>query len=769
MTGIPAKGVHHHRALLGIGVILCMASAAAAAAPPRDLFSYVLFAQTSLRSKGLTATSGAIGVNAGSIYSHGPLLVPSGAIVADEVRIESHSTCAGLFSNNAQNLTPACGPATPFDLPVIANPAVDCGYPAPFPACAPSAPPIEVPAGGQQQLAPGVYGEVSVTGRGTLTLGGGDYVFCSLRVGRNANLLVNGKSNIRVSDDLTLAHGSHTAPNAPGLSAADVRFHVAGNQVRFARNSDVHARLCAPQATLRITAGTDLEGTYLARTIHTEKISGKSAGPGDPCLGNHCGDGERNCQEVCDPAAAPVLCPGTSADGPVQTCKSDCSGFDTQQCPTTTTTTTLPNPCLTPAHCGDGIVNCGETCDPAAGDVPCDGSAGGSFVGDSSSGAFRLCKSDCSGFDDSQCPSSTTSTTAPTTTSTSIAATTTTVTSSTTTTTINPCVISPHCGDGVINCGELCDPNDPGDPTPCGSTQGAFVGDGSPTGGFIVCSADCQQRDDSQCPVTTTTAVVTTTTSTSTTSTSSSTSTTLPICQNLASHCGDGIVNCGEQCDPDSVTQAACGSSGSAAGVFVGCNADCTIDRSFCPGEICGNCIDDDGDGAIDFADDDCCADAHTATMRVRKARIRPASKSSTSSSKFRLRADLGTRPTLTLDPGKQNLVIQLIPSNGGEAFCAQIQSANLKRKGKRAMVFRDPKGQVVSAMGLRRVVVRVNKAGRVRLTARGKRVLLPTPRAGAIRVVAGIPSLEERSANQCSAVTLNFTPIPRVAGVRAP
>ena len=40
-----------------------------------------------LRSKGLTMTTGAVGTNAGTIYAHGALLVPDGAVVGDEVRL----------------------------------------------------------------------------------------------------------------------------------------------------------------------------------------------------------------------------------------------------------------------------------------------------------------------------------------------------------------------------------------------------------------------------------------------------------------------------------------------------------------------------------------------------------------------------------------------------------------------------------------------------------------------------------------------------------
>ena len=40
-----------------------------------------------------------------------------------------------------------------------------------------------------------------------------------------------------------------------------------------------------------------------------------------------------------------------------------------------------------------------------------------------------------------------------------------------------------------------------------------------------------------------------------------------------------------------------------------------------CPTEMCGNCLDDDGDGLIDYEDADCCDD--TANLGLRKMSVR--------------------------------------------------------------------------------------------------------------------------------------------------
>jgi hypothetical protein len=405
-------------------------------------------------------------------------------------------------------------------------------------------------------------------------------------------------------------------------------------------------------------------------------------------------------------------------------------------------------------------VNCGETCDPASMPVPCDGSADGALLDGSTAGAFRLCLPDCSGFDDNQCSTSTSSSTTTTTSSTSSSTQTST---STTTTTLDPCGSASHCGDGIVNCGELCDPADPADATPCDTTGGAFVGEGnSPGGAFIRCAATCTERDASACP-----APTSTTTSTTTTSTSATTTTLVDGCAATTPHCGDGVVNCGEACDPSATMQPRCG-DGSASGGFVTCRADCTVDRSACPIEICGNCADDDGDGDVDFLDADCCGSSDPAAMRIRKVRIRPAG---ARDSALRLRSDLGTRPQFTVDPTKDEIVLQFVPRSQATALCARIPSSQWKRKGKRGWQFRDPKGQVPEAMGLRRVGLRFTKAGRVRLVARGKRVRFPSPAAGGLQIVVGAhrPQLGNTATNQCSTATPTLRSPRRLAGVLAP
>jgi hypothetical protein len=72
--------------------------------------------------------------------------------------------------------------------------------------------------------------------------------------------------------------------------------------------------------------------------------------------------------------------------------------------------------------------------------------------------------------------------------------------------------------------------------------------------------------------------------------------------------CGNGILNCGEECDGTAFFLDSCVALGFTAGKLA-CTASCKLDKSGCTGvELCTNGTDDDGDGLIDCADPDCAA-----------------------------------------------------------------------------------------------------------------------------------------------------------------
>jgi hypothetical protein len=250
--------------------------APAGAQPSQDIRSYVLLADTEFRTKGLTIEGGNLGVNDGSFFAGGAVDAPNSQIVANEVTLDPASLCAELFANNPAGV-PGCGPATGFSSPIFPDLATACGFPASFPACDPSMP-LTLSGGTTVVLPPGVYGDVEVLGGGgnppsTLVLTGGNYVFCSMSFGREGKLLFQAPSTVNVVGDVELGNLTFTGPaDGSGLGAEDLKIFVAGTEVHFSRQSEVRAFLCAPDATLRMTAGTTVIGSFLADVIRTERI-----------------------------------------------------------------------------------------------------------------------------------------------------------------------------------------------------------------------------------------------------------------------------------------------------------------------------------------------------------------------------------------------------------------------------------------------------------------------------------------------------------------
>ncbi|HZP40874.1 MAG TPA: hypothetical protein VFD84_05115 [Candidatus Binatia bacterium] len=268
------------RRLLVLASVCALASTAPAATPSRDLRSYVLFALDEIRGKGINLSGGNIGVNDGSLTIADFLNAASSQVVAKSVSIPASAQCLQLFANSVARTSPACGPATAFSSPLIADVSAACGFPDPFPACDPGAP-VTVGNGQVVVLAPGVYGALTVMGGGTpstLLLSGGSYGFCSVAVARNSQLFAQGASDVSVTGDLAFGPNVAAGPaSGSELVAGDLRFFVAGTSVQLSRISETQAHVCAPNATLQLTEGARFEGQLVADVIRTERVNG---GPG---------------------------------------------------------------------------------------------------------------------------------------------------------------------------------------------------------------------------------------------------------------------------------------------------------------------------------------------------------------------------------------------------------------------------------------------------------------------------------------------------------
>lgn len=124
--------------------------------------------------------------------------------------------------------------------------------------------------------------------------------------------------------------------------------------------------------------------------------------------------------------------------------------------------------------------------------------------------------------------------------------------------------------------------------------------------------------------------------------------------------------------------------------------------------EECGNCIDDDGDGLVDLADDDCCPTALPGVLR--RGRVKPRADSET----FKLIAQwLPVAPTVADD-----LQVQLLDGVGATRLCALLTVDRLRAK-RRRLAFRDRTGAL--ADGLRTLSVKTLRNETARLTLRGR------------------------------------------------
>jgi hypothetical protein len=173
-----------------------------------------------------------------------------------------------------------------------------------------------------------------------------------------------------------------------GLVPGDIRFFAEGSRVRVIRHTIMHAHLCAPNATVYLSMGTTLKGRFVGRVVRARRIHAQlSVGTSTVTTTTtsstttipSCGNGHVEAGEECDPPGS-LTCGAGSALGaflessPIGVfleCLADCT------CPTTTTSTTVPTTTTTSTTsttsttvpgdtCGNGVVDEGEQCDPAA-------------------------------------------------------------------------------------------------------------------------------------------------------------------------------------------------------------------------------------------------------------------------------------------------------------------------------------------------------------------------------------------------------------------
>jgi len=161
--------------------------------------------------------------------------------------------------------------------------------------------------------------------------------------------------------------------------------------------------------------------------------------------------------------------------------------------------------------------------------------------------------------------------------------------------------------------------------------------------------------------------------------------------------------------------------------------------------EICGNCIDDDGNGLTDFEDPACCA--QNLEMHVRRMKLVPASITRTHGNRLRVKAVYGDFTPSGFDPSTEDTTIQIADANG-EIFCQTIAASHWTHRRPRLFRFRDKHASF--AGGLKKGRFKVKRNGKVLFRTRGKRLTLRAPEGGHALVTV-------RVGNRCSRTEMSL------------
>jgi hypothetical protein len=181
------------------------------------------------------------------------------------------------------------------------------------------------------------------------------------------------------------------------------------------------------------------------------------------------------------------------------------------------------------------------------------------------------------------------------------------------------------------------------------------------------------------------------------------------------------------------------------SGAFDETTGTCTVDATCTCNtpEICGNCLDDDRDGAIDYEDSDCC-NAPVAAMNVKKTKMAP-SKATVTRTKLKLKSILA-QAGFDVNPMMQDTTVQLRDASG-EIFCVNIAHDHWMKM-KRKFTFWDKSGSY--AKGLSDGAIIMKKSGRAIFRTHGRQVQMSQASSSQMTVTVGV-------GNTCSSGTVTL------------
>jgi hypothetical protein len=174
--------------------------------------------------------------------------------------------------------------------------------------------------------------------------------------------------------------------------------------------------------------------------------------------------------------------------------------------------------------------------------------------------------------------------------------------------------------------------------------------------------------------------------------------------------------------------------------------------------EVCGNCVDDDGDGLVDLDDPACCG---AGAINARKLKLRVIPKNGLVHF-VQLQGLLDTRLP---GPLADDIVLQLSQPDVGTLVCARFPLEKLFNR-KASHRFDDRKRTVDVAEGFQRAELAKAKGNATNVRARGRLVdLVHFPAVGAARFAV---SFEDAAGPHCAAGSFTFKQA-RKKSLRAP
>jgi len=161
------------------------------------------------------------------------------------------------------------------------------------------------------------------------------------------------------------------------------------------------------------------------------------------------------------------------------------------------------------------------------------------------------------------------------------------------------------------------------------------------------------------------------------------------------------------------------------------------------PQEICGDCIDNDGDGLVDFEDPDCCAT--TSPLTIETVTIGRASDAN-ALQRLRIQARFTPRAPTGFNARTEGTTLQISDSQG-TVFCQGIPfQANRGSEAVGEFHFADKTGTLAAGLRSARLRYRSKKQGPAVIEAKGKNMTLRPPANNPVRITV-------RVGNRCARV----------------